>query len=63
MFSFLNVFYINAIEEQHAYKYLTFAYAFLEAFVFTDFTARKDHFGHMHNAIKISAYNMLFGKR
>lgn len=63
MLSFLNTFCINNIEKQYAYKYLRFAYALLEAFVFTDFTVKKDHFGHVGNGIRISNYNMLFGKR
>lgn len=60
---FLSTLSNNNTEELHAYKYLTLAYAVLEAFMFKDFTVRKDHFGHIANGIKISTYNMLFGKR
>lgn len=63
LLSFLSTLCNNNTGEPHAYKYLTLAYAVLEAFVFKDFTVRKDHFGHVANGIKISTYNMLFGKR
>lgn len=53
----------NNNTELHAYKYLTLAYAVLEAFVLKDFTVRKDHFANVANGIKISTYNMFFGKR
>lgn len=42
LLSFLSTLRSNNIE-LHAYKYLTLAYAVLEAFVFKDSTVRKDH--------------------
>lgn len=42
LLSFLNALCINSTEELCAYKYLTLAYAVLEAFVFRDITVRKD---------------------